>query len=57
MVQARTKVRGQRVLSGVEKLNGSENSGVRMIAFKATFVKSKINAMKSVVNKMLKLYT
>ena len=33
------------------------NSGVRMITFKAMFVKSKINAEKSVVNKMLKLYT
>ena len=50
-------MRGQGVLSGVEKLNGSENSDFRMIAFKATFVKSKVNAMKSVVNKMLKLYT
>ena len=50
-------MRGQGVLSGVEKLNGSENSGVRMIAFKAMYVKRKINAMKSVVNKMLKLYT
>lgn len=33
------------------------NSGIGMITFKAMFVKSKINAKKSVVKKMLKLYT
>ena len=49
-------MREQGVLFGVEKLRGSENSGVRLITFKATFVKSKINAKKYMVKKILKLY-
>ena len=52
----RTRVRGQGILFRVEKLRGSENSGVRLITFKATFVKSKINAKKYMVKKILKLY-
>lgn len=49
-------MRGQ-VLSGVEsQMLLKINSGIGMTTFKAMFVKSKINAKKSVVKKMLKLH-